>query len=280
MKGTHIVSWSSYKLDPRYLIIAFLLAFAVAGQTYLSFVQGWDAILLSVVSTIVTEIILTKIIYKKFIVPISAFITGLGISLLLSTIYLWPYVVAGVLSIVLKHALQYKGGHIFNPNNIAVVAMISLLPAYVISTPKQWSNGLLLMGIILALGIVVTAVAKRLSIVLSFLISFVVFAYLRNALFGLPLYAAVGPLLGASFQLFAFFMITDPKTTPNSMKSKILFGITVAFIDALFRIQGIPTPQFYALFITSIVIVIPYRYLAARSQKQKTQQTKEGDLAV
>lgn len=254
-----VVSWLDYKIDPRYFILAFLFSFVVAGQIYLGFFQKWDAVFVAVLSSTATELIINRIKNKKWIFPLSAFITGMGVSLLLSSHLLWPYALTSILAISLKYVIRFKGGHIFNPNNVAMVIVLVLIPQFAVSTPKQWTNGMEIMALILLLGLVVGYMANRLDIIVTFLGSFTFFAMIRHFVFGAPLFAALGPLLGASFQLFTFFMITDPKSTPTTRKARIIFAISVAAIDAIFRINRVPNPQFYALFIVCLLMIIPYR---------------------
>ncbi|MFC0416244.1 RnfABCDGE type electron transport complex subunit D [Cytobacillus solani] len=259
-----VISWKDYNIDPRYFILAFLFTFVCAGQLFLGFFQQWDAVIVSVATTVLTEIIIVKMVYKKFTFPLSAFITGLGISLLLSSHVLAVYALTSFIAILLKFTIRFKGGHVFNPNNLAMVLVLFLIPSYAVSTPKQWTNGFTIMALVLLLGVIACYMANRLDIVSSFLVGFVAFALIRHFVFGAPLFAALGPLLGASLQLFAFFMITDPKSTPTTRKARIFFGISVAFIDAIFRINAIPNPQFYALFIISALSIIPFRLWASK----------------
>jgi len=247
------------RLDPRYLILAFLLVFVTVGQLYLGFFQKWSAVFTSVGFAVATELFffrLRKI--RQF--PISAIISGLGISLLLSSDEGWPYALAAVLAISLKHLIRYEGRHIFNPNNIALVFMLYMLPEYAVSTPKQWTNGYEVMVLILLLGFVASYSAKRLDTVLAFLVSFVVFALGRSVFFDHPWLWSLGPVLGASFQLFTFFMITDPKTTPPTRKARIWFAVAIAFIDAIMRVLSITNSLFYAAFWVTLLVGIPYRY--------------------
>jgi Na+-translocating ferredoxin:NAD+ oxidoreductase RnfD subunit len=272
LNRTVITSWTDYKIDPRYFLLLFLASFFTAGQVYLGFYQTWDVLITSVICTTTTEMILVRILYKKWKFSLSAVITGIGVSLLLSSHVLWAYAMTAVLSIVLKFIIRFKGGHLFNPNNLSLVFMLLLLPQYAVSTPKQWTNGIEIMLAILLLGLFVTYLANRLDMVITFLASFVVFGVLRHLIFGAPLLAALGPIMGASLQLFSFYMITDPKTTPVTRKMRILFGFSVALIDAIFRIYRIPNPQFYALLIICFIFNIIYRVIANR-YKSKTVQS-------
>ncbi|MGN7402004.1 RnfABCDGE type electron transport complex subunit D [Cytobacillus praedii] len=255
-----ITSWKDYKVDPRYFLLLFLFSFFTVGQVYLGFYQTWKALIVAVTFTTLTELFLVRLLYKKWSFPLSAVITGIGISLLLSSQVLWTYAVTSILAISLKMLIRFKGGHIFNPNNLAIVLMFFFIPSYAVSTPKQWTNGIGIMILILILGLFVTYLANRLDVVLAFLCSFALFGLGRHFIFGAPILAALGPLMGASLQLFSFYMITDPKTTPNSRKARIVFAILVAFVDAIFRVYRIPNPQFYALFIICLLFSFPYRH--------------------
>lgn len=246
------------KIDPRYFVLIFLSSFVITGQLYLGFFQKWDAVFASVATTVLTELLIVRLLRKQWRFPLSAFITGLGISLLLSSHLLWPYMLTAFLAISIKFMVRVNGKHIFNPNNVAVVFMLFFLPQFAVSTPKQWSNGFGIMAVILLLGFVTVYFAKRLDVVLSYLAGFAIFAYLRHLLFGMPILLAFGPLLGAAFQLFTFFMITDPRTTPPTWKKRVLYGVAIALVDAIFRVNKIPNSQFYALFLVTLVMNLPY----------------------
>ncbi|MGA5691464.1 RnfABCDGE type electron transport complex subunit D [Cytobacillus pseudoceanisediminis] len=261
-----ITSWSDYKIDPRYFLLVFLASYFIAGQIYLGFFQTWDAVILSVTTTTITEFLLVRIIYKKWKFPLSAIITGTGISLLLSSHELWPYVLTSFLAIFLKFTVRFQGGHVFNPNNLALVIMLFFLPQYAVSTPKQWTNGFVIMLFILLLGLIVSYSANRLDTAVAFLVGFFVFSLVRHYFFGEPLLFAMGPLMGASLQLFTFYMITDPKTTPGSRKARIIFAVLIALVDSVLRTLSITNSQFYASFLISLLFTMPYRFY---SQKQK-----------
>jgi len=255
-----------YRIDPRYLVLLFLCSFAVAGQVFLGFFQKWDAIAAAVIAAVVMELAVNRIVNKQWIYPLSSVITGLGISLLLSSHQVWPYVVTSILAISIKYMIRLQGKHLFNPNNVAMVVMLFFLPQYAVSTPKQWTNSYEIMVFILILGIIAAHAAKRLDTVMAFIISFSVLAYVRHIGFGEPILFAFGPLLGASFQLFCFFMITDPKTTPPTRMARVIFASLIALTDAMMRIHEITNSTFYAAFVVTLLIGVPYRLLRHRAQ--------------
>ncbi|MBG9794379.1 membrane protein [Paenibacillus dendritiformis] len=264
-----IVQWNDYKIDPRYFVLTFLSLFAILGQIYLGFFQRWEAVFISISCTTLTEFVLSRWKKGNWSFPLSGVITGIGVSLLLSSNVLWIYALTAIISIALKYILRFQGANIFNPNNAAMVLVLVLLPQYAVSTPKQWTNGIEIMLMIMILGILVCYLANRLDTVLTFFGSFTLFAVIRHFMFGVPLFAALGPLMGAGFQLFAFFMMTDPKSTPTTRKARILFAFLVALMDAVYRIQRVPNSQFYALFTLSLIFIIPYRYWISRKTSKE-----------
>src|SRR5262249_37348964 len=48
----------------------------------------------------------------------------------------------------------------------------------------------------------------------------------------------VAPLTGPVYQLFIFFMITDPKTTTLTRPRQCLVAVLVAVVETLFRLGG------------------------------------------
>ncbi len=210
------------------------------------------------------ELLLHRWIKKAWIFPLSAIISGTGISLILNSYLLWPYVLTSTIAIGMKYVFRIGGGHVFNPNNIAIVAVLFFLPQFVVSTPKQWSNGFLIMAFILVLGIIAASMARRLDTVLAFIGSYLMFALLRHVFVDEPLYYALGPMMGASFQLFTFFMLTDPKTTPSTTLMRVVIAFSVAAVDAYLRIHQITNSLFYAAFIVTILIGLPYRIYSTR----------------
>jgi Na+-translocating ferredoxin:NAD+ oxidoreductase RnfD subunit len=51
------------------------------------------------------------------------------------------------------------------------------------------------------------------------------------------------------YQLFVFFMITDPKTTVRSKKWQCIVVFLVAFVEMLLRLNHVVYAPLYALFL-------------------------------
>jgi Na+-translocating ferredoxin:NAD+ oxidoreductase RnfD subunit len=69
-----------------------------------------------------------------------------------------------------------------------------------------------------------------------------------SRLTGIPWLATVAPITGPMYQLFIFFMITDPKTTVRSRGGQCVVVVLVAFVEMLMRLAEVVYAPFYALF--------------------------------
>jgi Na+-translocating ferredoxin:NAD+ oxidoreductase RnfD subunit len=58
------------------------------------------------------------------------------------------------------------------------------------------------------------------------------------------------------YQLFIFFMITDPKTTVRTRRGQIIVAIVVAATEAVFRLLQLVHAPYYALFLVGPTAVL------------------------
>jgi hypothetical protein len=78
------------------------------------------------------------------------------------------------------------------------------------------------------LGTVVVTRARRADVSFAFLSAWAAILVLRSGQLGEPLTIPLHRLESGSLLLFAFFMISDPKTTPDARSGRILFAVLVA----------------------------------------------------
>ena len=138
------------------------------------------------------------------------------------------------------------GKHLFNPTNGAIVALLALSAACArarsvhLGLPGQWGNTtffLLLMG---CLGTVVVTRAARADVTFAFLAAWAGLLFYRSWTLGDPIAIPLHRLQNGALLLFAFFMISDPKTTPDSRAGRVLFGALVAVRRVLRAVQVVP----------------------------------------
>jgi Na+-translocating ferredoxin:NAD+ oxidoreductase RnfD subunit len=115
--------------------------------------------------------------------------------------------------------------------------------------------------LIIALGLMLMRRVQRLDLVLAWLGGYVLMSLLRVALGQGGLIFALGPMTGAEFTLFTFSMIPDPKTNPPTREGRIVWGLLIALVDGVLRLNEVRFSMFYALF--SLCAVLPLFRLVA-----------------
>ena len=143
-------------------------------------------------------------------------------------------IAAGVIAIASKYFIRWRGKHIFNPANFGLVILSLLFSAAWIS-PGQWGQATLFALLLLALGGVVTGKAKRWDVSLSVLGFYAALVFGRAIWLGDPLAIPVHQMQSGALLIFAFFMISDPKTTPDSRLGRVIYAALVATVG--FSIQ-------------------------------------------
>lgn len=218
--------------------------------------RGYEAIALAVIATIATELSLRRLLTGRKPQLASAYISGISISILVRSPLLWPYALGGVISIMSKYVLRTKGRHLWNPTNFGICALLFLAPFAVAPLSVQWGNDLWPMLVIWVVGLFTIWLAKRAHITLAYVASFFLFAFVRSMITGSAYAAEVAPITGPMYQLFALFMITDPKTTVSSKWGAVTVACLVAFVEMLLRLAEVIYAPFYALFLVGPVALL------------------------
>ena len=152
----------------------------------------------------------------------SALITALSLTLLLRADSVWPLIAAATIAIGSKFTLRLHGKHIFNPANIGIVAMVLLTDA-AWTTPGQWGTAVWFAALLAGAGMFITYRAARFDVPLVFLGVFAALIFGRALWLGDPLSIPLLRLENGALVLFAFFMISDPKTTPDGAIARTAF---------------------------------------------------------
>jgi enediyne biosynthesis protein E5 len=229
--------------DPRHYQIAVLASLLGYGLVRLDF----EILPLNAV-TILGTALLTQYVCSRAgklarYDPRSAWISGLSLCLLLRTNSLVVAVLATVITIGSKFVIRVNGKHLFNPTNFGIVSMI-LLSDQVWVSPGQWGSAALFAFFMACLGGLVVNRAARSDVTIAFLACIIALLFGRSIWLNEPLAIPIHRVENGALLLFAFFMISDPKTTPNSRAGRIVFAALVA-IGAwyvqfrLFRTNGL-----------------------------------------
>ncbi len=232
-----------------YVPPAFITLILLVGQFTFNFLDSYINLFAAIGAAVVTEIILARLLLGTWRNLASAYITGISVGILIRSTMVWPYVITAVLSIMSKYVLRYKGRHLWNPSNFGVSWMLFMAPLDVAGLSIQWGSNFLAMAVIWVLGLVIVYRAKRFHVTLTYVISFVVLAYLRSLIVGDVFLAELAPLTGPMYQLFIFFMMTDPPTSVSTKKGRILVAVLVACVEFVLRLDHFIYAPFYALFL-------------------------------
>src|ERR1700720_4788254 len=218
-----------FRLNNPYIGPIFITLILLVGHLSFGILESYQKTLLAIAASIGTELILSRLFFGKWPNIASAYITGISVGILVRSPAFWPYALCSVISITSKYVLRLKGRHIWNPSNFGISVMLFLAPETVASLSIQWGNYLLPMVVIWVLGSLIIYRLKRFHISGLYVASFLIFAFVRSWLTGSPWQSEIAPITGPMYQLFIFFMITDPKP-PRRSKPELRI---VVFIDAL-----------------------------------------------
>ena len=229
--------------DPRLYQIATLGSLLVYGVGWLGFDVPISHAVAILITVLLTQLAATRLSGRPGFDPKSALISGLSLCLLLRTNSVDLVVLTAAIAILGKFILRVRGKHVFNPTNFALVAMM-LLTGSVWVSPGQWGSTAVFGFLLASAGGLVVNRAARSDVTLAFLISYAALLTGRSLWLGEPMSIPLHRLESGALVLFAFFMISDPKTTPDSRGGRILFSALVAlgawFVQfKLFRTNGL-----------------------------------------
>ncbi len=237
----------SSRLNP-FLPPLFITLILLIGNLSFGILESYSKTLLAIVTAMTAEMVLGRIFLHKWPHPASAYISGISVGILLRSPAFWPYALCSALSITSKYALRFRNRHIWNPSNFGICAMLILASQSVASLSIQWGNNLASLIVIWVLGTVIVLRARRLHITLTYVVCFVALSFLRAHITGDPWQAEISPITGPMYQLFIFFMITDPKTTVRSVRGQCIVAVAVAVLEFFFRLNSSIYAPLYALF--------------------------------
>jgi Na+-translocating ferredoxin:NAD+ oxidoreductase RnfD subunit len=228
---------------------------------------GYDTIALAIGAGIVTDLVVGRLLLRKKRALSSAYVSGISIGILVRSPLLWPYAAGAAISILSKYVLTFRGRHIWNPSNFGICVLLFLAPFAAAPLSVQWGNDVWPMLVIWAIGIVAVTRVGRGHLTITYLVAFTAFAWLRSQITGNTFQAELAPLTGPMYQLFALFMITDPKTTMASRGGSIIVVVLVAAVEMLLRLAEIIYAPFYALFLVGPTAVVFEMMRTGRSRE-------------
>jgi hypothetical protein len=267
--------------DKRYLALRnfaiSISVFNVLGYTLLGFEQPWLWPVIAVLTGYAVEFtfeILSAWAHRKaprfrgngargvyeFLLP--AHITSLAVNMLLyANNQIWPVLFGVVVGVAGKHALQApiagRMRHFMNPSNLGITAALVVFGSWIsIAPPYEFTENansfwkVMIPVIIATAGTVINAVLTgKVMLIMGWMGGFAIQAFVRNWIWDVALYSAIGVMTGVAFILFTNYMITDPGTTPSKGRNQFIFGGSVAFVYAALLVFNVVYTLFFAVVI-------------------------------
>ena len=236
-----------FSFENRYLAPMLITTILLIGQVTFGFLESWGHTFLAIGVAILVELVLGRLITGQWPHLASAYISGISVGILVRSPEFWPFALCSAISITSKYVIRWRGRHLWNPSNFAICVMLLLVPEYVSTLSVQWGNTVWPMLVVWALGSAIVYRLRRFHITATYVVSFIALALLRSAITGHAFLAEVAPITGPMYQLFIFFMITDPKTTVSRKWAQCLVVFLVAAMEMVLRLSENIHAPYYAL---------------------------------
>jgi Na+-transporting NADH:ubiquinone oxidoreductase subunit NqrB len=216
-----------FSTDARHYQIAALSTLVIFNLGWIDFGAKAENTALALAASLLTQVLCSRF----FHVPIdfrSPLITGLSLSLLLRTDEAWILALAGVIAIGSKFVLRIDGKHIWNPAGFAIVVLLFTADGHVWISPGAWGSTVWFAALLCFFAILVLGAARRSDIAIFFIGSHAALLVARALWLGDPLAIPLHQLQSGSLLIFTFFMISDPRTSPDSRLGRFIFAFSVA----------------------------------------------------
>ena len=237
----------AFAIDPRYFQVIFQVIFLSYGILYLHWEADWQHYILSIGGCLLfnyaAELVRTNALpWRKtrntriggmsiLNWGFSVLISAMSLCLLLKVNYWYLSLLAAFITVASKYIFRFDRKHFFNPSAIGIVATVLRTDNAWLS-PGQWGSNAVIFFAVVTLGTIVVTRVQKLDVSLGFLFTFVGLLYWRQVfVLGWPMDHFIHSVSTGSLLLFTFFMISDPKTSPNHPVARIIWAVLVAVIS-------------------------------------------------
>jgi Na+-translocating ferredoxin:NAD+ oxidoreductase RnfD subunit len=274
--------------DPRVAIAAILLAYVILGLTVL----GFNRSPLQVVQTVATAVLLDMALHAIFrrgsppLVPLSASITGLGLSILVNYAHgPWFASLPVLFAIGSKYLFTFRGRHVYNPALFGVVASLVLGQGYLSESPAyQWGGSFAALAFVATLGSMLFLLPVRRTVLILAFLAFYFIALAVRAWFlrhHMPMETwFMGALTSPAFFLFTFFMLTDPATSPDSRRGQVGVAAAIVAVDFVLHLKLALSTLFFAAFIVATARLVYFHVVALIAVRGEGRAAISGRLRV
>jgi len=246
--------------DPRLHLAGVIISLQVLGQVAFDFRLSIAQILVSLLTSAVLEVAITFRRQSVIMWPASAMLTGNGVAFILrvpgtehgdwwSLHGWWIYAGTAAISLLSKYVIRFRGRHVFNPSNFGLVVCFLALGSARAEPLDFWWGPMsvwlaLAITLIVAGGFAILRRLRLLGVAVGFWLVFSAgIAVLATTEHAMTARWHLGPITGGELWrilvfspeilVFLFFMITDPKTVPESPPTRRAFGVAIGLLAVL-----------------------------------------------
>lgn len=222
--------------DPRFLFILFTGSFLMYVLNIQGYGRSIDEFLYLAFWCMFFELLFRKILQEKWVFPISGYIPAFGIFIVCDVIDKIYYIPLAFAAIGSKAFIQKNGHHIFNPASFAILT-ISLGLSDKVSPAGflRWDGNLWHSLYIFICGSLIAWKVNRLAIPSSYIIVSAIISPIVALAKNVNPFTYFNNLMWQGTVIFLFFMLTDPKTSPNRFKYQIAYGAITAVFTQIMR---------------------------------------------
>jgi hypothetical protein len=256
-----IPAW--WPADPRLPFAALLTLYAIVGSTVLGFNRSPVQIALTIVVGCALDVGLHWLFRgRTLMLPLSAYISMLSIAIILNYAHNYYLLfLPAFFAIASKYLFTFRGRHVFNPSLFGIASALLIGGGLYSTSPAyQWGGSPAVATFIVTAAVFLFVFRiGRTPLIVSFLVFYGLQVWLRAYILRWhvePEVIVVGALTAPTFYLFAFYMMTDPKTSPSGTLAQVAQAFVVVVLDlVLHKWQSLYT-LVYALFILSTARLI------------------------
>jgi len=274
------------RLDTRYVVLTGNLTLVLISVLFCYLQRSFAQISLTLGVAALTEYVLFRNLNKyqnqsfKDRWP-SALAEAASCLVLCRSKVLWVHPLMVVVAILSKYLIRRnERDHVFNPANFAILMTLCFVsPVFFEFRVDDYSAGLYPLFHALVVGLVATSLANVWRVTLGYFSAIIVFSALLFPISSLSAFVyALGPEIGTSGVIFAFLMITDPKSAPRKPSSQWTFGAAIALLHLVLRYEQFAYSRFVALFFATAgfyfwdVLTTEVREFRARSTANPLQE--------
>jgi Na+-translocating ferredoxin:NAD+ oxidoreductase RnfD subunit len=217
---------------PKGLLIIVMVVLTVAASVGTGLGLVAPLIGAAVIAAMIVDAPILRIREGEWTFPDGALLTGLFVALILSPHEpWWVDAITAAVAVGSKYLFRVKRANVFNPAAIALFASY-----FVFHTGQSWWGALpelptAAIVLLIATGVFITQRVNKIPVVVSFLGTYYLL-FTATAFIGDPrrvsaLYRAPDVHMAL---FFAFFMVTDPPTSPPKQKDQWIYGLIVAVV--------------------------------------------------